>query len=1071
MRPYFVVRNSLFGLAGGLDRKDRRATATFEALPGQDCAEGVVVALPKCDNATSYAHHNATGKPAEVKAEAEAEAGPGESHHDDSSEANGPITVPAVAKVQLVQGEGGSLCLSFSLNDGTDLNIFDSNSTGTTSNDGDIRPSSSTVFRIARAAYPHLLHFSRLTNHETHFPNKPNDIYDDRNNCNPSASQYISVDSKYMEVLNSSTVAVSVAVSTEPVRNARIYDNISFADLHGMVRQVQKQIPAARPDDGCLNLSQFLAFSCLLDQHVAYERDAAPRLSVRILKRNDHSLRIVVSSSNKACRITAKAHPRECAGTNHSAEASIGIAKEQEGILELGSLEENTEYSINIVGYCPLSKISAQATFICRTKEDAEPKKMYPSWSDMSREDQETELLAIVKDRAIRNLAAMEGIATDLTKSMSDDESQVDLTSSFALWWSQNERAREDFCLREAKQASKDPAIRQSAENEGIIIKSRDWEASTTDVAALCRRRSFCWWYYEMQPAKRVGAAIHRHHRDQGKEDETHTAHCKVPITPSFLPFSPPPLSRPKEEGPEKSTTKPTLPKYPQTQYKEKHQTLQPDNVFVVTNRSDGAAWGRPEDECNGDDSSEKERHACGNHSVEDALHTEISSTGSNEIGLSDEHIPTPLQQDLASTSINSAESNATSTKDTNLSQPEVKKSAVVDDASAKPQGDRLTSSAKKAGIPETTPRLTHVPAIYRTGTVVTSAPTRKPPSHSKRSTFLGAQTAKAKKAVGEVDEMLSFQMNAKNLKGVALLKAKVRLVMITARLQALREKSGCKDDAPALDHVNLFDEDDTEQSSQQQRIEIDAPSLPISANKESTTTPPPSISDTSSKDSHTKNTEDRSLALANVTDIYKRSASRGVKGSYQAWKLNAEEQKKSEAYHLEGNNAPVDDSLADETSVSSTSLKREEDAFDASDSSSSSSSLAPGASIEPSDSSLDVNSLPIHACAESPQQPTERFDEIFPTASEDVDNRTVCPCRKFCMSLDEDMDNDNCITDTSEYFVQNTNILNLLSAMAYPNGSGTRISKQEYETEYRDYIENSSTPLADLGPRFVRSI
>ena len=66
-------------------------------------------------------------------------------------------------------------------------------------------------------------------------------------------------------------------------------------------------------------------------------------------------------------------------------------------------------------------------------------------------------------------------------------------------------------------------------------------------------------------------------------------------------------------------------------------------------------------------------------------------------------------------------------------------------------------------------------------------------------------------------------------------------------------------------------------------------------------------------------------------------------------------------------------------------------------------------------------------------------------------------------MSLDEDMDNDNCITDTSEYFVQNTNILNLLSAMAYPNGSGTRISKQEYETEYRDYIENSSTPLADL--------
>lgn len=75
MRPYFVVRNSLFGLAIGIDRKDRRATTTFEALPGQDCAEGVVVALPKCDNAT--------GKPTE----AEAEADQGESHHDDSSEA------------------------------------------------------------------------------------------------------------------------------------------------------------------------------------------------------------------------------------------------------------------------------------------------------------------------------------------------------------------------------------------------------------------------------------------------------------------------------------------------------------------------------------------------------------------------------------------------------------------------------------------------------------------------------------------------------------------------------------------------------------------------------------------------------------------------------------------------------------------------------------------------------------------------------------------------------------------------------------------------------------------------
>ena len=41
---------------------------------------------------------------------------------------------------------------------------------------------------------------------------------------------------------------------------------------------------------------------------------------------------------------------------------------------------------------------------------------------------------------------------------------------------------------------------------------------------------------------------------------------------------------------------------------------------------------------------------------------------------------------------------------------------------------------------------------------------------------------------------------------------------------------------------------------------------------------------------------------------------------------------------------------------------------------------------------------------------------------------------------------------------------------MAYPNGSGTKISKQEYEIEYRDYIENISSPLADLGPRFVAS-
>ena len=141
------------------------------------------------------------------------------------------------------------------------------------------------------------------------------------------------------------------------------------------------------------------------------------------------------------------------------------------------------------------------------------------------------------------------------------------------------------------------------------------------------------------------------------------------------------------------------------------------------------------------------------------------------------------MQQDLARTSINSAESNATSTKDTNLSQPEAEKSTVVDDASAKPQGDRPTTSAQKAGIPETVPKSTYVPAIHHSaGTVGNSGPTptsnhtmstQKPPNRSKRSTFLGARTAKAKKAVGEVDEMLSFQMNAKNLRGVALLKAK----------------------------------------------------------------------------------------------------------------------------------------------------------------------------------------------------------------------------------------------------------------------------------------------------------
>ena len=557
----------------------------------------------------------------------------------------------------------------------------------------------------------------------------------------------------------------SVALGTESVRNAHIYDDISFADLHSMVRTVQKQIPMAIPDHGRLDLNQFLAFSCLLEQRVAYERDAAPRLSVRVLERFDSSIRIVVSSSNKVCRIAANVRPIAAIDSNDSRpqiQTSVGIAKAKEGIVELNGLDENTEYEIEIIGCCPLSRSSSKRRIVVKTKlsSNVEPE-LYPLWDDMSRNDQETELLAVIKDRAIRNLAAMERISIDSIGLTPNRDSSEDARGHFALWWSQNDRVRKDFCLREAQHASKDHTIRESAKKEGILIKNRDWE--TTDPAALRRRKRFCWWYYEIDTTKRDGVASH-HGQDGNERKEDSGAPFEVAISQASLDFLPPQIpSRHETDQVLAKLTQQTHPKKAEMYHrkpKADQEMASVANDFVISNRSEIADALRPV--------YELERRSPGKADVskDHTKHSEKESTASKQ------------GQAPARPTISPENAN-----DTNISNL----NAQVDASSNSPNiiiqtkgSDQIrpTASTKEANMSmNVEPKSTNDQAMYPSAAEMTAPdPTsspQKPSQRSKRSTFLGTQTAKTEKTVGEVDKMLAFQKRANN--SVALHSSKQR--------------------------------------------------------------------------------------------------------------------------------------------------------------------------------------------------------------------------------------------------------------------------------------------------------
>ena len=213
MRPYFVVRNTRnSGHSGGQSREDCRSTATFEALPGQEYKEGVVIAFSakSCGAAKDALHVVHEGVPSSTDESTET----GENSVEiETINIIPDSVVPIMPKVQL-RSNKGSLCLSFSLDDGTDLSIFNSTSAGIRDEYKGIAEGDGTqpteTFSFARAAYPHLLHFCRLTNQTANLPaHSQNHDYKINGDSNPSASQYIPIDARCIEFIDCGSICSS----------------------------------------------------------------------------------------------------------------------------------------------------------------------------------------------------------------------------------------------------------------------------------------------------------------------------------------------------------------------------------------------------------------------------------------------------------------------------------------------------------------------------------------------------------------------------------------------------------------------------------------------------------------------------------------------------------------------------------------------------------------------------------------------------------------------------------------------------------------------------------------------
>lgn len=116
---------------------------------------------------------------------------------------------------------------------------------------------------------------------------------------------------------------------------------------------------------------------------------------------------------------------------------------------------------------------------------------IFPTFDSMTQEEKKIELLASIKDKAVRTSAQAAGIVVPLPEE--EDELVSDEWLVYIEWWTGNDDIRNAFCLRELKFFERDADARRRAIKSGVSLCGRHSKDPAKYEQYL--RRFGCWYY------------------------------------------------------------------------------------------------------------------------------------------------------------------------------------------------------------------------------------------------------------------------------------------------------------------------------------------------------------------------------------------------------------------------------------------------------------------------------------------------------------------------------------------------------------------------------------------------
>ena len=332
--------------------------------------------------------------------------------------------------------------------------------------------------------------------------------------------EFIPIDDDLNEAIKTSNISLKRLFEWGKLREAVLQGELDWALIHELIHDVQNKIPflaggVLRIEKCCLSFHQFVAFARLMHDHIKSVRWAPARLNSRILELSHCSVNIVITSNRKCMATVAVIQCIDNAPTSAQMKDVTSlvhlISWKQQDIsdgdavaVELDALVPGTDYFVYIYGewkpQVDKPAVGSSDTDLIKSRlkirtlvEPEHP--LFILWDEMDNEGKKNELLAVIKDKKVKDEATKSNIDVPVATSISVTvDLQQPIWTNFVAWWVGSPNVRQQFCEREVKHALRDVAIQAAAEREGISVKHGDWIA--IDSESRSRWKKFIFWYF-----------------------------------------------------------------------------------------------------------------------------------------------------------------------------------------------------------------------------------------------------------------------------------------------------------------------------------------------------------------------------------------------------------------------------------------------------------------------------------------------------------------------------------------------------------------------------------------------